>query len=121
MTIHRHSELVADPRRLVVPGPLSLACEIFASRPDSVVDVTYLLAGENRYRFELADGSLARRIVDRDNPVGLDPTRFTREVRVSTTDEGSEPLFLFIAATLVEQGSGSTVRTAAAIMPVASP
>ncbi|MDX1389176.1 MAG: hypothetical protein R3344_08300 [Acidobacteriota bacterium] len=118
MTIHRHRQLVAEPRRPVIPGSLSLACEIFASRPGSVVDVTYSLAAANRYRFELPDGSLSRQVVDRDQPVGVDPTRITAQVRLSMIDEGSEPLFLFIAASLVEQGSGSTVRTAAAIMPL---
>ena len=121
MTIHRHRKLVAEPRHLVIPGRLLLICEIYASRPDSVVDVTYSLAAENRYWFELADGSLAKWIVDRDHRVGVEPSRVAGTVRLSMAGEGSEPLFLFIAATLIERGGGSTVRTAAAIVPLGAP
>lgn len=118
MTIFRHKKLEADPEEGKMPFDTELTCEIYSSKKESTVDVTYSLAPEHRYWFELAGGVVTKRFTDPDRPVSSDPTEIAKDVSFVSRDSGESPVFFFVTATLVEDRSGSRIRTSAAITPL---
>jgi hypothetical protein len=118
MTLYRHEKLTADPPAPRISRSTRLRCSVSSSSPASTVDVAYSLDPETRYWFRLPDGSLTKRFTDPDIPITSRPTPIEREVALERRAGGLDPAFFYVTATLVEDGSGSTIRTTAPVTPL---
>jgi len=118
MTLYRHEKLTADPSGTRIPRSTRLRCSVYSSSPASTVEVAYSLDPDTRYWFRLPDGSLTKRFTDPGIPVTSEPTAIERTVALDRRPDGVDPAFFYVTATLVEDGTGSTVRTAAPVTPL---
>lgn len=116
MTLYRHEKLAATPVAGSGNGEIRLRCSISSSAVRSSVDADYSLDARTRYWFRLPDGSLTKRFTDPGIAIGSEPTPIEREVTLERRPDGHDPAFFYVTATFVEQGSGSSIRTAAPVM-----
>lgn len=116
MTLYRHERLTATPASPHEDRPTRLRCSISTSRTRSSVDATYSLDPGTRYWFRLPDGSLTKRFTDPDIAIGPEPTPIARAVSLERRPDGRDPAFFYVTARFVEDGSGSTIRTAAPVI-----
>jgi len=116
MTIYHHEKLRGHPNSLPIPGATTLGCSIYSSETAATVAVTYSIEPGNRYWFDV-EGSRVKRFTVAAVTVGSSPTPVVRPVTITRESEGTDPLFFYVTASIVEDGTGSRVRTAEAITP----
>lgn len=117
--IHRHRRLEARPRRLAVPGALSLTLEVFSSAGPTSVDVTWSLSSDHRFWFEVG-GAPTKRLIDPAVVVGDEPTTISRRVTILTGPGERTPVQFFVTASVHDPRSGARLRMAAVVMPVSA-